>query len=118
MEHRIRIKDGRAEFVYDDTLVRLGEVLGDMKVSRAGHVEPHPNGGWLADMRPSGGPILGDGNSHEPTDHSAGLPLDTMPVAMFGPVQRHMLTIYVRPFRTHKEAIAAERAWLREHRGL
>ena len=27
-------------------------------VRRASHVEPHPDGGWTADMAPSGGPVL------------------------------------------------------------
>jgi hypothetical protein len=45
--------------VYDDALVETLDALGDYRVTRASHVEPHPDGGWTADMRPMGGPTLG-----------------------------------------------------------
>jgi hypothetical protein len=52
-------------------------------------VEPHPTkNGWLADMRPVDGPVLGaNGTSSE-------------------------------PFKTRAEALAAEREWLRKEKGL
>lgn len=56
---RIKFRDGKAEFIYDDrhaTLIkRLG---GSYDVQRASHVEWNPTDGWYADMGPSGGPVL------------------------------------------------------------
>jgi hypothetical protein len=80
MEHVILIEGGAARFVYDDELIDLLD-LGDAAVRRASHVEPDPDGGWLADMAPSSGPVL-------------------------------------HGYRTRAEALEAERAWLRAHRGL
>lgn len=51
--------DGTIEHVYDDALADLFEGEGSISTTRASHVEPHPNGGWLADMGPVGGPVLG-----------------------------------------------------------
>lgn len=54
--------DGNASFIYADSLAELlGE--GQAQIERASHVEPASSGGWLADMGPSGGPVLmaGDG---------------------------------------------------------
>lgn len=55
--------DGTVRFVYDDDLAAAfaGEELHTV---RASHVEPAADfgiagGGWIADMRPSGGPLLG-----------------------------------------------------------
>lgn len=50
--------DGTIEGIYADELVDLfaGE---ESTTRRASHVEPDPRGGWTADMRPVGGPILG-----------------------------------------------------------
>ncbi len=42
----------------DDEAVDLRE-LGTLKITRASHVEPDSDGNWLADMGPSGGPVLG-----------------------------------------------------------
>jgi hypothetical protein len=33
--------------------------LGSLTISRAGHVEPDQQGGWLADLSPVKGPVLG-----------------------------------------------------------
>ncbi len=50
--------DGTMRMIYDDALVDLlGQ--GHVTIRRASFVEPHPDGGWFADMAPSGGPILG-----------------------------------------------------------
>ncbi|WP_315854495.1 hypothetical protein [Alienimonas chondri] len=35
------------------------DAIGDSAVVRASHVEPHPHGGWTADLSPSAGPVLG-----------------------------------------------------------
>lgn len=50
--------DGVTTYIYDDALVDLVEA-GKSTITRASHVEPHPDGGWIADMGPMGGPILG-----------------------------------------------------------
>jgi hypothetical protein len=49
---------GTARFIWNDDLAGLLE-HGDARVVRASHVEPDDRGGWLADMSPSGGPVLG-----------------------------------------------------------
>lgn len=51
------VRGGRLVFVYDDQLADL-LAAGASEVVRASHVEPAP-GGWVADMGPSGGPLLG-----------------------------------------------------------
>lgn len=51
--------DGKLTAIYDD---RMADFLssGKATIRRASHVEPNPNGdGWIADMSPSGGPVLG-----------------------------------------------------------
>lgn len=50
--------EGHLQFVYDDALASLLD-CGVAAVTRASHVEPAPAGGWMADMRPVGGPVLG-----------------------------------------------------------
>lgn len=50
--------DGSVRFIYSDTLAFLLP-LGKAEIKRASHVEPHPGGGWTADMSPVGGPVLG-----------------------------------------------------------
>ena len=58
-EHVIDIKRNISTFIYSDDLIPLTEV-GPTETMRASHVEPHPTQrGWIADMHPSGGPILG-----------------------------------------------------------
>ena len=34
-------------------------MLGRLAITRASHVEPTPEGRWLADLGPVGGPVLG-----------------------------------------------------------
>lgn len=54
----LRIENGAMTFVYADPLAPLA-ALG--RVVRASRVEPHPTRpGWIADMEPSGGPVLGE----------------------------------------------------------
>lgn len=100
-------ENGDIRFVYSDALAEVfaGE---EQTTVRASHVEPHPTRpGWLADMRPSGGPVLGRGwvrtpeaiawsLAHEGNDGVASLP----------------------PFPTRADALAAEREWLRREKGL
>jgi hypothetical protein len=33
--------------------------LGSLHITRGSHVEPTPDGRWLADLSPVGGPVLG-----------------------------------------------------------
>jgi len=49
--------NGEAVCLYDEAL-DLG-ALGSVAIKRASHVEPDASGQWLADLAPSGGPILG-----------------------------------------------------------
>ena len=49
--------DGTVRAIYDET-IDLG-ALGRPAITRASHVEPTPEGRWLADMAPVGGPPLG-----------------------------------------------------------
>lgn len=59
---RVRVviaKDGSSQFVYNDLLAPLAARPGSV-TTRASHVEWDKEGnGWTADMRPSGGPVLG-----------------------------------------------------------
>jgi hypothetical protein len=48
---------GDVQCIYDEAL-DLRE-LGKLQITRASHVEPDKDGFWWADMRPSGGPVLG-----------------------------------------------------------
>ena len=49
--------DGTARGLYGELLD--ADEIGVCSVARASHVEPHPHGGWTADLAPSGGPVLG-----------------------------------------------------------
>jgi hypothetical protein len=108
---RVR-RGGRVEFIYNDAGAKLLERPGVSSVKRASHVEPHPRQvGWIADMRPSGGPILGaDSTSYVP---HALLPLDT-----FHESEVAVLNSVIKPFPTRQAALDAEVAWLKAHRGL
>jgi hypothetical protein len=98
-EHVISIKDGVAEFVFDDDLIPLTKE-GETTIKRVSHVEPHPSKpGWLADMRPIGGPVLGNYGTWDES-----MWLKTV----------HMLD----PFETRAAALDAERDWLRKEKGL
>jgi len=48
---------GGIRCIYDEAL-DLREI-GKVTITRASHVEPDPDGNWLADMGPSGGPVMG-----------------------------------------------------------
>ena len=63
MGEKLRVvieKSGAYSFVYSDALASL--VRPDSETTRVSHVEPHPDGGWIADMRPVGGPVLLQGD--------------------------------------------------------
>jgi hypothetical protein len=111
-DHTIKIQDGKLQFVYDDA---LGDLLdeGTVAVCRVSHVEPHPATGlgWVADMRPVGGPILG-------ADGATFTPQSELPMEHFGSVEKAVIGAALAPFKTRADALAAERAWLTEHRGL
>ena len=50
--------DGTVHLVYDDA-VRGLFALGRAAIRRASHVEPTPEGWWMADLGPMKGPVLG-----------------------------------------------------------
>ncbi len=109
LSFRIR-RGGRVEFIYSDAAASLLEKPGVATVKRASHVEPHPSRiGWIADMRPSGGPILGQGSEWQPQSE---LPLDYV-----GDLERQFIG-RLDPFPTRQAALDAEVAWLKAHRGL
>lgn len=57
--HVITIEaDGRLRMIYSDELAELVHA-GTATIARASHVEPAPAGGWLADLSPVNGPVLG-----------------------------------------------------------
>jgi hypothetical protein len=102
-EHRIRIENGVAMFVYSDELAALA---AQGTVSRASHVEPATDygmaEGWVADMRPSGGGLLVQGtDGYQCREVFPG----------FRPAEE-------RGFPTRQAALDAERQWLRRERGL
>lgn len=94
--------DGNMTFIYSDDLAGLLDG-GAAKVTRASHVEPALGGGWQADMRPSGGPILFRGGVEVDGDT-----LDF----------REKNGPYLKGYNSRREALAAEVAWLRQNRGL
>jgi hypothetical protein len=51
--------EGTVRFIYSEPAAAMVAGLGEMKPRRASDVEPGPDGNWYADMRRSGGPILG-----------------------------------------------------------
>ncbi len=56
---RIKItRDGRIQFLYTDALQPLC-TIGSAIIRRASHVDPTPDGQWIADLSPSHGPTLG-----------------------------------------------------------
>lgn len=48
---------GEVRCVYDETIDL--HALGPPLIQRASHVEPSPDGRWLADLSPVQGPVLG-----------------------------------------------------------
>lgn len=101
--------DGTVRYVYDDRLAPV--FAGEEQVTRrASHVEPF-RGGWIADMRPSGGPILGD-------DGTRFTPQSVLPLDCIGEVEANIMRYQLRAFSTRQAALDAERAWLRKEEGL
>ncbi|MFH5802776.1 hypothetical protein [Alienimonas sp. DA493] len=49
--------DGSARGLYGELIDTNS--IGRCSIARASHVEPHPDGGWTAELSPSGGPVLG-----------------------------------------------------------
>ena len=141
-EHVIKIEGGEASFVYDDALVNEADgpsllAMGPSTVTRASHVEPHPTRpGWLADMSPSGGPVLAangaacrfqsDNGCAVCATHRIILVNDVhgWKCCATGVYFPHGVPMgswqldAAEPFPLREDALAAERAWLREHRGL
>lgn len=110
MDHDLLIGPDGITFVYDDMLSKVFEGE-EQKTERASHVEPHPTAGhgWYADMIPSGGPVLGaDGTVIYRGDFATAQCQENVDA----------LWKQLKPFTTRKQALAAERAWLREHKGL
>lgn len=54
-------EDGAVRFIHSDSLTAaLRPLAAKTTIERASHVEPTPDGsGWLGDMAPVGGPVLG-----------------------------------------------------------
>ncbi len=50
--------DGSVQFIWSDELRPVFNE-GDGAIRRASHVEPTPEGLWVADLAPVGGPALG-----------------------------------------------------------
>lgn len=48
---------GNVKAIYQDEALDIYQALGTPQVKRAGHVEPHPAGGWQVDLRPIGGSL-------------------------------------------------------------
>ena len=89
--------NGDLSFVYSDELAEAFDGM-DIETKRASHVEPATSfgwecNGWLADMRPVGGPVL----YASILDDGRGTKV---------------------PFRVRQEALDAEREWIREHLGF
>lgn len=51
--------DGSVRSIYQEEVDIAAALGGTVTIERASHVEPDARGGWSADMRPVGGPILG-----------------------------------------------------------
>lgn len=49
--------NGAAQCIYDESIDLAA--LGRVSITRASHVEPDPQGQWVADLSPVGGPRLG-----------------------------------------------------------
>ena len=94
-------EDGHISYVYSD---RLDAIFADVprETVRASHVEPYC-GGWAADMRPSGGGVLGSNG-------------ESTAFGEFG--HRYVGVEPLVPFQTRQAALDAERAWLRKELGL
>ncbi len=99
-EHDVVIDaDGTVRFIYSDDVAEVFADELDQRTVRASHVEPHVGGGWCADMRPSGGGLLFPGIEQPAAAPTA-------------------LIEAMRGFSTRQQALDAEVAWLRQHKGL
>lgn len=56
-EMTIVVSGGKARFIYSDDLLGL-TAMGKQTTRRASHVEPTDEG-WIADLTPVNGPVLG-----------------------------------------------------------
>lgn len=106
---------GDVSFVYSDDLAEV--FVGEPQTTtRASNVEPHPliGSGWIADMTPVDGPVLGaNGTEINVCDRSR-------PDAFCYLDKPDIDAAWMRlvPFTTRQAALDAERQWLREHKGL
>lgn len=98
IELRVTITDdGGLQFIYsDEPVMRALLDCGEYEIVRASHVEPASSigwecGGWIADMRPSKGPLLYAGTDARGVKQA---------------------------YETRQEALDAEIAWLRQYKGL
>jgi len=55
---QIRIQGDTVRHIYNDGLLGLAS-QGHAVTARASHVEPCAGGGWMVDLSPVGGPIIG-----------------------------------------------------------
>jgi hypothetical protein len=55
--HLVIAPGGSVRAIYSEEIDLAA--LGRPEVSRASHVEPDGRGGWMADLGPVGGPVLG-----------------------------------------------------------
>jgi hypothetical protein len=53
----IILPSGSVRCIYGEEIALTA--LGSPVITRASHVEPDKQGGWLADLSPIGGPLLG-----------------------------------------------------------
>lgn len=102
--------DGSVRFIHDDDVAGLFEAEATT-TRRASHVEPSPFGGWFADMSPVGGPVLYASGAIDVRTHVL---LDVVASSGLETAAGSLPT----PFKTRREALAAEVAWLRSERGL
>lgn len=110
-QHVIKIDGGEASAIYSDDLAPVMQELGAVTVTRASHVEPHPTrAGWVADMTPSDGRILGSNGSM--------LALGDVHINIDVTPQTRHLWDALDPFTTREAALEAERAWLATEKGL
>lgn len=57
MSAKVKCSGGKLVYLYSDELAGLSEIPGSLSTFRASHIEPCGTG-WMADLRPSGGPLL------------------------------------------------------------
>lgn len=113
---RITVRpDATVEAIYADALRPVFAALGaEPAIVRASEVEPHPTKpGWLADMRRSGGPVLG-------ANGSATIPARNVPAGKGSETLRGIVAEFdtLDGFETRQAALEAEIAWLTKYRNL